>query len=656
MPTRPDHDPARAAREGRGLGFRLALFILASTTAIFAGAFLYSYQAAEKLLLAEVREKAVNLIRAAAAKLEIPLAGVERVPRYLALGLGQAMPDTAGLERALADFLTANPDVYGAAAAFAPGAFRPGLDHYAPYFCRKDGRVARVSLGYEDRYDLENWYLVPRVLGRPVWSEPYFDESGGDIVMTTYSVPIFRSEGARREFLGVVTADVSLEWLRRQVGKISMYHSGYAFLLSKNGVFVSHPDSRLIMRESIFSLAEQAASPELRAIGQDMTRGKEGFARLPDFLLGQPAWLAYAPLPETGWSMGVIVPEAELYAGLNHLGRTVAIIALCGFLLLFGVIVLIAATITRPLTRLAATAAEIARGNLDTPVPAAATGDEVGRLSRSFEQMRLALKDYIADLTATTKAKERLESELKIARSIQMSFLPKRFPPFPEIRDFELHAALEPAWEVGGDLYDFFLTGDGKLLFLVGDVSGKGVPAALFMAVTKTLIKGIAEQETDPAAILGKVNRELCVDNESLLFVTMFLGILDFDTGELAYSNAGHNPPARIAPDGATTWLPLPRGIFLGVMEEAVYATSRTTLLPGEKLMAFTDGVTEAMDPAQQLFGTDRLGATLAAAAKASPENLDQTIMDAVRAFAGEAEQADDITVMTLLYRGKEEG
>ncbi len=646
MPTRADH------HAGRGLAFRLALFILASTTVIFAGAFAYSYFSAKRMLLASVRENAVNLIRSAAARLEIPLAGVERTPRYLARQISQAMPDAADLDRDLGDFLAANPDVFGTAAAFAPGVFTAGHSHYAPYFCRKDGRPVRVPLGYADRYELENWYLVPRELGRPVWSEPYFDESGGEIVMTTYSVPIFRTEASRRTFLGVVTADVSLEWLRTQVGKINMFRSGYAFVISKNGVFVSHPDTRRIMRESIFSMAEAEKSPALRAIGRDMVRGGQGFARLPDFVLGRPAWLAYTPMPTTGWSMGVIVPEDELFAGLRRLGREVALIGGGGFLLLFGVIAVIATTITRPLVRLAATATEIAKGNLDTPVPAPDSGDEVGRLSRSFEQMRLALKDYIADLTATTKAKERLESELKIARSIQMSFLPKRFPPFPDIAAFELHAALEPAREVGGDLYDFFLTGDNRLLFLVGDVSGKGVPAALFMAVTKTLIKGIAEQESDPAQILTKVNRELCVDNESMLFVTMFLAILDFETGELAFSNAGHNPPARIAPDGAVSWLSLPRGLFLGIMDDTVYRTSRLSLSPGEKLVTFTDGVTEAMDPGQQLFGTDRLALTLARSAGASPEAMDAAVMAAVSAFAADAEQADDITVLTLLYRG----
>jgi len=639
-------------RPAQGLAFKLAVCILTSATVIFTAAFAYYYHSSKDMILKGVRDNARSLLRGAVARLEAPLYGAERVPLYLADRWARELPPAAKLESSLADFLQTNPDVYGAAAAFEPGAFA-GLPRFAPYYCRKDGAVVQVSLGYEEYYELEDWYLVPKELGRPVWSEPYFDESGGDIVMTTFSVPMLRPSSAGPQFLGVVTADLSLDWLRRQVSKTSMYHSGYAFLLSRNGVFVSHPDNRLIMRESIFSLAEARNAPELRAIGRRMIQGEEGFARLPDFILGKPAWLAFAPMPTTGWSMGVIVPDDELFADLRQLGREVAILGGVGFTALLLVIAAIAAAITRPLSRLADTASQIAQGDLDTPVVVGAGGDEVGALSRSFEQMRLALRDYIADLTATTKAKERLESELKIARTIQMSFLPKKFPPFPEIDAFSLHAGLVPAWEVGGDLYDFFLLGPEKLLFLVGDVSGKGVPAALFMAVTKTLVKGIAEQETDPAVILTKVNRELCVDNESMLFVTMFLAILDIPSGEMTFSNAGHNPPARIAPDGTVSWLPLPRGLFLGIMEDSVYRTGAVTLAPGERLFAFTDGVTEAQNTAQELYGSDRLQAVLVRSASLEPEALDAAVMQAVTEYAGEAEQADDITVLTLLYRGE---
>lgn len=646
--------PGPRAKVSRGLAFKLALWILTSTAVIFIGSFAYYYRSTKTMLLANARDNARNLIRSAAARLDLRLANVEEVPRYLARRLGQATPSREDLEQRLRDLLATNPDVYGTAAAYAPGAFAPGPARFAPYFYRHNGAIAGRSLDEQDDYATLDWYLMPVQLGRPFWSEPYFDESGGDIVMTTYSVPIFRDQGSKRVLLGVITADVSLDWLSRQVARIALYRSGYAFVVSGSGVFVSHPDPRAIMRESLFSLAEAQGSQELRRIGQSMLRGEEGFARLPAFVLGKPAWLAYTPMPVTGWSMGVIVPEDELFADLRRLGRDVALFGGGGFCLLLVVIAGIATSITRPLGRLATTAETIAQGRLEVPVPAPATDsrDEVGVLARSLDQMRLALREYIANLTATTKAKERLESELKIARNIQMSFLPKRFPPFPEITSFSLHAALLPAREVGGDLYDFFLTTDGRLLVLVGDVSGKGVPAALFMAVTKTLIKGIAEQETDPAQILGKVNRELCVDNESLLFVTLFLAILDPASGELVFSNAGHNPPVRLGPDGAVSWLALPKGVFLGIMEEAVYRTARTVLSPGETLLVYTDGVTEAMDADDRLFGSGRLLDLLAGRAGQSPQAIDDAVMQAVGAYAGDAPQADDITVLALRFQG----
>jgi sigma-B regulation protein RsbU (phosphoserine phosphatase) len=478
----------------------------------------------------------------------------------------------------------------------------------------------------------------------------YFDEGGGNVLMTTLSVPFHLGE--KKTFAGVVTADISLDWLKTLVARISVYNSGYAFLLSKNGVFVAHPEKRYLMRESVFSLAESLASPELREIGRAMVRGKEGFARLPEAFTGKPAGGYYAPVPSTGWSMGIIVPEAELFADLHSLSREIVTIGLAGFAFLFAVIAAISIRITRPLRALAQKTTEIAKGNLDVDLPAVRGTDDVCELSRSFQDMRNALKDYIANLTETTKAKERMESELKIAKNIQMSFLPKRFPPFPDIGHFDLHAALVPAREVGGDLYDFFLLDDTHLFLSVGDVSGKGVPAALFMAVTKTLVKGNAEPDTDPADILTRVNAELCVENEQMLFVTMFCAILDFTPGELVFSNAGHNPPVLLRAGGETDFLAVPRGVFLGIMDDSAYRTGRITLAPGDALLVYTDGVTEAMNEAEELYSSARLLELLRAANRADATALTNTGMEAVRAYEGDAPQADDITVLAVVYKG----
>ena len=409
------------------------------------------------------------------------------------------------------------------------------------------------------------------------------------------------------------------------------------------------------MHESIFSVAEAADDPELRETGRAMIRGEKGFVALRDHFAGQKAWMYYAPLPSVGWSIGVVFPEEALFAGLRDLNRVVLIIGTTGFAILFLIIVLISGTITRPLRTLAAKAAEIARGNLDIEVSDVTSRDEVGDLSRSFDNMKVALKEYIANLAETTAAKERYESELKIARTIQMSFLPKNFPPFPEYVEFDIYATLVPAKEVGGDLYDFFLLDEDHLFFSIGDVSGKGVPAALFMAAAKTLMKGTASREMAPSEVLSKVNHELCLENDSMMFVTVFCGILNFRTGEVRYSNAGHNPPLVLRPGRPPEWLPLPEGFLLGTMEDSLYETRQILLAPGDTLLLYTDGVTEAMNGDKLFYEERRLVRVTEEHGQAPPEELVREILRSVRAFAGSEPQSDDITMLALSFRGRAE-
>lgn len=473
--------------------------------------------------------------------------------------------------------------------------------------------------------------------------------------MSTYSVPFSRIVNGEAEFTGVVTADISLDWLVDIVSEVTIYQSGYAFLMSQSGVFVTHPDKNLIMQESIFSIAESAADMKMRKIGKDMISGGEGFVSLTDYVSGKKSWLYYAPLPSVGWSVGLIFPEEELFADVSKLSREVLIIGGAGVVLLFLIVVSISRTITRPLRILAHETTEIARGNLDIELPLVRSRDEVGELSQSFENMRVSLKEYIANLEETTAAKERIESELKIAHRIQMSFLPKKFPPFPEKKEFEIYAMIEPAKEVGGDLYDFFLLHEDYLFFAIGDVSDKGVPAALFMAVTKTLMKGIASYGIEPSDILMKVNRELCKDNESMMFVTIFCGIMNCKTGELTYSNAGHNPPLIIHSDKRSEWLHVPKGLVLGAMEDADYKTEKTVLYPGDTIFLYTDGVTEAMNSTKNIYSDKRLQATVEGGSVTSVEFLAKNVMQSVKDFTGNEIQSDDITMLAVQFRGSGE-
>jgi sigma-B regulation protein RsbU (phosphoserine phosphatase) len=250
-------------------------------------------------------------------------------------------------------------------------------------------------------------------------------------------------------------------------------------------------------------------------------------------------------------------------------------------------------------------------------------------------------------------AKKLIEGELKVARDIQMGIVPKIFPPYPDRSEVALFASIEPAKEVGGDLYDFFFMDDDHLCFTVGDVSGKGVPAALFMTIIMTLVKTKATQGVTSGIILNSVNRVLSSDNPSLMFVTLFLGILNIRTGELEYSNGGHNPPYIIRTDGDIKPLETTNGMMLGVMEDFSYQTKKIVLQKGESLFIYTDGVTEAMNEKEELFSEDRLEKELALLKERSVQKVVDRISEKIRVFSGGMQQTDDITMMILRFYGQ---
>lgn len=300
--------------------------------------------------------------------------------------------------------------------------------------------------------------------------------------------------------------------------------------------------------------------------------------------------------------------------------------------------------------------------------PLRAPGDEVEALSGAFERMQAViaaqqqeLRDANAtleqrvverteELRRTMEEKERIGSELRIASEIQKSILPRTFPPFPLRTDFSIYAETIPAREMGGDFYDFFLVDEHHLGFVIADVSGKGVPAAIFMAVSRSLIKATALKGVTPSDCLTHVNHLLCPENDSAMFVTVLYGILDTETGELLYSNAGHNLPYVLRKDGRIQLLDNTGGMALGVLDEATFLTNRAQLSPGDGLYLFTDGVTEAMDPSGALFSETRLEQLLQSNGRATPFDLIKLTVEAVRTYAAGAAQADDITLLALRY------
>ena len=569
-------------RGKKKLAFKLAAWIITATALIFSIVLVVNYNSLRASIIAAEMEYAKQLALATVNGIDARLRGVEEIPESLAVVL-EKYPDNRGdLIHTMQALLKDNPDIYGIGVALEPHAVGSQNQTYAPYFYRRNHGIELTFLG-GDSYHYYNWswYQDPKKSQKPVWTEPYYDERGGEFIKSTYAVPAYREVIGARQFIGVTKVDINLIWLQEVISSVKILDSGYAFLLSKEGYFVTLPRQESIMKDNIFFLADVRRDPNLTEIGRAMVAGKEGIAPLHDFLSGKKSWMFYTPMPSTGWSLGVIFPEAELLADLHALIKKLLLISLSGLGLLLGLIIYLSRRITRPLSVLDQKVQAIAQGNLDIHLPEPSTRDEIGSLTLSFREMQAALKEYIADLAATTAAKERIESELKIAHAIQMSFLPKRFPPVTGRNQIDIAAFLEPAREVGGDLYDYFMLDGQRLFFSIGDVSDKGVPAALFMAVTKTLMKGLAEVDLEPAEILQRVNVELSLDNEANMFATVFCGILNLHTGALAYSNAGHNPPVLIRAGQNPEWLPLPRGRLSGHLRTSPLSEPRNSVATG---------------------------------------------------------------------------
>lgn len=636
----------------RSIAARMVVMVLLGSGCILGAIIGYSYVAVRGMLMTELKTKARYMALATVNHIETIERSVEKVVQGMAVDLEMGAPSTNEMYRLLRRTLEQNPDIYGAAIAMNSN---DGRNFRAPYVFRQGARLIEKDLGAGNyRYDIWDWFHLPLELKKPVWCEPYFDEGGGNILMVTYCVPVFKSN----EFWGVVTSDVSLEWLNDLLASLSAGKGGYAWLISANGTFITHPARELIMNDSVFSISDINPDPIIREsgrkMGRRMIRGESDFVPFTSVVNGKKGWLFFAPIRATDWSLAVMFSREELMQQVFNLNWVIFILGISGIALLLGMALIIARSITNPLHRLAVATHTLSQGKLDSPLPEVKGEDEVAQLAGAFARMRGDLKNYILKLQKTTAVKERIESELRIAHAIQMDLVPKTFPPFPHRKDLDLFGILDPAREVGGDFYDFSMPDERHIFLFVGDVSGKGMPAALFMAVTRTLLKSICREERSPAVILRRLNGELAEGNDSNMFVTLFCALLDLASGECRFSNGGHNPPFVLKKNGDVERLPLTNGCVVGVMPGMDFGEDAVTIIfPGETLFIYTDGVTEAMNPVEELFGEERLIAELRRTHGGSSAQIAQSMREALCSYAAGAEQSDDVTMLVLrLLRG----
>ena len=540
-------------------------------------------------------------------------------------------------------FVTSDSLIMGGCVALLPA--RDGEPKIMEYVSLdSEGRPVGKHLGSKDYdYTAMPWFTNALKADSPVWSDPYFDKGGGNKMMVTCSYPLHDSNG---KTAGVLTADVSLDRLSSEIARLRPIDDSYAFIISNKGIFMSHPDSTLILKKNIFDYARETGCGHIAKIGRQMLALKKG-SRHTD-ITGEDALVVYEPIPGTGWSICSVCSYKSIMSRLDSVTIKALVLLFLGLLLAIVLVRLVVLYAMKNLVRLTTAAAKISEGDLNVKLPDMKPSDDIGRLNNAFTEVQKSLRFQMERLVETTKAKEHIESELHIARDIQMGLVPHTFSPFAKWPNLELYAKIRPAKEVGGDLYDFFIR-DSKLFFTIGDVSGKGVPASLFMAVTRTLFRNAANSCDSPAEILTVVNGTIVKDNDNCMFVTMFAGSLDLSTGYLVYCNAGHNPPVIVSGDNADM-LVVNENIPVGVIDGFDYREECMILKPGEMLFLYTDGLTEAENADKNLYGDDRMLLDLSRYAACQPKEVVEKMEQSVDDFVGDVDQSDDLTMLCFRF------
>ena len=532
-----------------------------------------------------------------------------------------------------------NPWIVSCGLLFVPDYYPEKGKYFVPFATRDTADVVsvmRIDTVYHDYFE-DDWYVARMESDSADWVDPYFEDPQlttyiAPRLLTTYAVPIHNREG---QPVALLCSDLSLEDLRNDMlqkvrqGKRNYEqnekHPSYNCIIDCNGRYVLHPDRDRMLKDTFDAKVT--------------FKGKEG--TVSAIVDGVPSWIFYHHLKYVEWTVMMVVPENLIQRHGRMLNTIILLVMLIGLAAIYLFCRQQIRKVTSPLHRFARSAEEVAKGNFNAPLPDIRDDDEIRLLRDSFGNMQQSLSRYIDELKTTTAQKSAIESELSIARDIQNSMVPSAFP---NREGLEVYASMTPAKAVGGDLYDFFLR-DNSLYFCIGDVAGKGVPAALVMTTVCGAFRLLSESESEPVRIVSRMNDMMIRKNSMTVFVTFFAGLLDLDTGHLRYCNAGHKAPLVNRQP-----LPVHSNLPIGAMPDWEFIAQETDLAPGSTLFLYTDGLDEAEDAGYRLFGKKRIVEVMQTASQ-QPSALIERMTQAVADFVGDTEQSDDLTMLAMQWK-----
>ena len=533
---------------------------------------------------------------------------------------------------------------------------------FCPYAVRRDSNIVEMMSVGDKQHDYlhADWFVEAIQADSAYWSKPFFEGMDKETPLVSYIVPI---RNRQQHVVAILGVDLSLDRLSSSLSTFidvsekdvaddqkssKKKKLWYSFVVDSTGTYLAHPDKSRVINKKFQD--DVTNDPDNVCADIIQYRENDFSGEMEIELENNEVWIDYRPVEGTPWTVSMVIRQlfveiiSYIFVGIGLF-----------FIIISMVVVLITTDraikkASLPIRLLALSANDVAKGNFKSALPQLKSRDEIHQLRDSFEKMEHSLSEYTEQLKTTTAEKAVIESELNIAHSIQMSMLPKTFPPYPERDDVDIYGQLTPAKAVGGDLFDFFIR-DEKLYFCIGDVSGKGIPASMFMAVARSLFHNVSGHIVEPHIIAKALNESMCDGNDMNMFVTMFIGVLDLQTGHLTYCNAGHDSPLLIGQGVGV--LPCESNLPIGLMDWE-FVPQETTIAPGTTIFLYTDGLNEAENLHHQQFGEEQilqLAEEQLAKGECEPMPLIQRMTAAVHFFAGEAEQSDDLTMLAIQYK-----
>lgn len=631
-------------RINRSFSTKLNIYVLTTLVGVFVVAFGIFYHFASRDLEKKTYQKISRQADIINLRVSELLRTIEKIPENLSWIIPIYVTHPDSIFNITRQVVQNNDEIFGCAIAFEPYYFPEKGDHFAPYSYMKNDSVITTQIGSYYNYNQKNWYRISKEQNISRWSRPYHELSSHEIITSTYSVPLRDHQG---KIIGIFSVDLSLNWLTELIDTLKPYPDSYTIIINRDGKYILHDQDSLKLEENIFDTASGMPDTNVIQIARKIANGEKGKDTFFDH--DDKSYIFYSPILGTEWCMATICPYIHIYEGLNRFNMVVFISFFMFLLLICSLITVTIRKITRPLKNFALSAASIADGNFNTPLPVIRSKDEMKELHNAFEEMQIKLSRYMNNLEKTVAIKEKIESELRIAHHIQMSMLPKIFPPFPERKELDLYAVLYPARQVGGDLYDYMIR-DNKFYFAIGDVSGKGVPASLLMASTISLLRSLSTSDYSPVQIVNLLNKSISERNEADMFITFFIGILDLDTGVMRYCNAGHTPPVMTYPDRTVSFFDIKSELPLGILKDYNYQEYTYQFSTGSGILLYTDGVTDAENDKGEFYTKERLLEIIRINRQLHPREFIQKIEEDIQQHIKSHELSDDLTMLTFIY------